>query len=294
MANMTTRHSPHKTRAKGSRRLATKLRGTGTRQSQRSPICGPSGPCHLLRLPAKIRLRILSKLLTQSEPLHQLVVGEDCREREKRNYRFTPAILRACRQLHAEGTFLLYNNTFDIVIYRANSHSPQDWLLNQWHPTLLAKVRHFNVTVLGSPSPYVWPLSIRNAIHHFCAIMTETVDLSKTTMAINMKYAYYCCYKDCRPFTFLRHLVKVKVTGVPEQCARYIEGQMTRQEPAENIWKMEEVFLDWCHCWTGKRHSETSVKAVDSIYSCGIESFKRERVSAKSISSQEHATDIQI
>lgn len=54
-----------------------------------------------------------------------------------------------------------------------------------------------------------------------------------------------------QPFTFLRGLASVSVSGVPHDYARYVERPMMSDESSVKVWKMKTALLHWCGRWTG-------------------------------------------
>lgn len=73
-----------------------------------------------------------------------------------------------------------------------------------------------------------------------------------------------------QPFTFLRGPGDVRVSGVLDDYARFIEGRMKSHEPAENIWKMRDSFLDLCVRWTGDIECDVAHDTMMAFEYCDV------------------------
>jgi hypothetical protein len=88
----------------------------------------------------------------------------------------------------------------------------------------------------------------RQAVHYLFALTVEAVALTETRMTINVQSDREfdevdddICEEVLEPFTFLRHLADVKVTGISDRYPRYVEGQIKRHDSRADERHLETV-----------------------------------------------------
>jgi hypothetical protein len=184
-------------------RISPRPAGRGKRLGRLLPFHQNFTRSHSLSfaLPAEIRLQILKEALSQSEPIHDIMVNQKYQVEQVKNYRCAPIILRACRQLYHEGAPCLYGHKIlDVIIFNTvTSYSWNTKMLSHdlgfdlGPPAALRQARNFNITLYRGPTLHEFhPINRdenwddRQAVHQLCAVRVDVVDLAKIRMTVNV------------------------------------------------------------------------------------------------------------
>jgi hypothetical protein len=251
--------------------------------------------CALLELPAEIRLNILKQLLWQQEPLKIIEEaslsrprcscstcerrrGSPPSEHRQSTFHFTPAILRTCRALHAEGVEVLYNNVISCEVlcdftchiregpYQSSFLRPE-WTINGdnvlcasggFHETLydpralMSRVKRLDIVVLVRYDDEC--SSTRRAVQAFVQGTTKLPQLSEVTIHLlipdnlsryeDWRYEYEIISREdyralaLGPFALMRGLRSVSFTGVLTSVADELTAMMVGHSPVIDLPRM--------------------------------------------------------
>jgi hypothetical protein len=254
--------------------------------------------CALLELPTEIRLHILKQLLWQQEPLKIIEEaslsrpwcscgacgrrrGSPPSEHRQSTFQFSPAILRTCRTLHAEGIEVLYNNVISCEVlcdftchirvepYQSSFLRPE-WTISGdnilcasggfheilYDPrALMSRVKRLDIVVrvrYGDECS-----STRRAVQAFVQGTTKLPQLSEVTihLLIPDNLTHYVDWRyenevipreDYRalalgPFAQMRGLRSVNFTGVSTSVADELTPMMIGDSPVVDLPKMYEA-----------------------------------------------------
>ena len=269
------------------------LLGFSTTQVAGQPTQSLSDVSSLLTLPTEVRLNVLQNLLVFSEPLHDMALDRKHGPYASRNYASAVPILATCKRLRNEGLPIFYEeNCFDVILFAGcNDGDTRMILLGDEYeleqtPRKLREMRRLNVILRGWPRTMddVETWSDRRRLHHLCATLTESMNLSHVSITVSLRYPKPMIEDNeirkndvLMPLAFLRKVKEARVEGVDRSHASYLESLMMRQESIENVWNMMTAFQDWCKEVTGDAETELDMDATEALYAGNIDRFKEIR-----------------
>lgn len=239
------------------------------RNSRTSKMSQTEFPCRLLQLPLEIRSQILRHLLVKHSVIEP---GPTCRHHDDglhttvlvktdspRGHGLHTSILRACRQLHAEGHNMLYEaNMFLVKIHGDNflRKISVDSVLGRKidvnHPDELAFLNHikrFDIVVTATTFGFMGELEHtieKVALQLACLPRLRQLHLTYRTYS---KGPDHICLEH---FLLLRNITKVRVSGdVPKSYRRFLETQIEGRIHLAHLPKMYRVLEEVSNSYIG-------------------------------------------
>ena len=247
----------------------------------------------LMQLPTEVRLQILQELLWQAKPLRiETYINWEDRDRiqmtrfePKASFRFCPAILRVCRQLHEEGEPMLYENTFACDIWFDDNGNPSEghhssllkcgW--DVWEnpprkdrasslpvpPCLTKNIKRLDLSI-HVPGIW-WMLDMRAAVRNFVKgfeRLKQVVQLDVNVQSDMDEDETQEVFDDVSgedvmvskqelldlaagPLALMRCLQSVRFNGVSEKVARELASAMTQKTCAIDLPRMSDALSDY-------------------------------------------------